>query len=77
MFFRPKENTDFDFMDEMASPRQPVRRVGENTPKGSAKKKTATFNGALKNLLRDRKLEQQEVSSSPNSTETNSPGMKS
>ena len=76
-FFRPKEKSDFDFMDEMASPRLPVRRAGESTPKGSAKKKTASFNGVLSTMLRHRRLEQQEINSSPKKAEPNSPGMKS
>ncbi|KAL7292488.1 hypothetical protein TKK_0014064 [Trichogramma kaykai] len=75
-FKPPKENSDFDFMDEMSSPRQPVRRIGESTPKGSAKKKTATFNGVLTTMLRHRRLEQ-EIGSSPKKSEPGSPSMKS
>lgn len=62
-------------MDEMVSPRLPVRRAGEVTPKGSAKKKTASFNKVLNTMLRQRRLEQQEISSSPKKNEPNSPGM--
>lgn len=75
-FFRPEEKSDFDFMDEMSSPRLPVRRVGESTPKGSAKKKTASFNGVLSTMLRHRRLEQQEINSSSKKSEPNSPGLK-
>ncbi|XP_011495410.1 PREDICTED: PAXIP1-associated glutamate-rich protein 1 [Ceratosolen solmsi marchali] len=75
--YKPKEKSDFDFMDEMSSPRLPVRRVGESTPKGSAKKKTASFNGVLSTMLRHRRLEQQEINSSPKKIEPNSPGIKS
>ncbi|XP_058800784.1 PAXIP1-associated glutamate-rich protein 1 [Phymastichus coffea] len=74
--FKPKEKSDFDFMDEMSSPRLPVRRSGESTPKGSAKKKTASFNGVLSTMLRHRRLEQQEISDSPKKTKSNSPGVK-
>lgn len=59
------EKSDFDFMDEMSSPRLPVRRTGESTPRGSAKKKTASFNGVLSTMLRHRRLEQQEINSNP------------
>ncbi|XP_014211699.1 PAXIP1-associated glutamate-rich protein 1-like [Copidosoma floridanum] len=75
--YKPKENnSDFEFMDEMSSPRLPVRRAGEATPKGSAKKKTASFNKVLNTMLRQRRLEQQE-SLSPKKPEPSSPGMKS
>ncbi|XP_015119653.1 uncharacterized protein LOC107042914 [Diachasma alloeum] len=60
---QPEEKDNFDFMDEMSSPRLPVRRIGEATPKGSAKKKTASFNGVLSTMLRHRRLEQQEINS--------------
>lgn len=68
--FRAEEKSDFDFMDEMSSPRLPVRRTGESTPKGSAKKKTASFNGVLSTMLRHRRLEQQEINSSPKKIES-------
>ena len=68
--FRTEEKSDFDFMDEMSSPRLPVRRTGESTPKGSAKKKTASFNGVLSTMLRHRRLEQQEINSSPKKIES-------
>lgn len=71
-FFRIEEKSDFDFMDEMSSPRLPVRRIGESTPKGSAKKKTASFNGVLSTMLRHRRLEQQEINSSPKKSESSS-----
>lgn len=71
--YKPEEKSDFDFMDEMSSPRLPVRRLGE-TPKGSAKKKTASFDGVLSTMLRHRKLEQQEINSSTKKIITESPG---
>ncbi|KAK2585407.1 hypothetical protein KPH14_010079 [Odynerus spinipes] len=74
--YKPEEKSDFDFMDEMSSPRLPVRRVGESTPKGSAKKKTASFNGVLSTMLRHRRLEQQEINSNSKKSEPNSPGLK-
>nr|XP_034184808.1 PAXIP1-associated glutamate-rich protein 1 [Osmia lignaria]XP_034184809.1 PAXIP1-associated glutamate-rich protein 1 [Osmia lignaria]XP_034184810.1 PAXIP1-associated glutamate-rich protein 1 [Osmia lignaria] len=70
--YKIEEKSDFDFMDEMSSPRLPVRRIGESTPKGSAKKKTASFNGVLSTMLRHRRLEQQEINSSPKKTESSS-----
>ncbi|XP_029176143.1 PAXIP1-associated glutamate-rich protein 1 [Nylanderia fulva] len=72
--YKTEEKSDFDFMDEMSSPRLPVRRIGESTPKGSAKKKTASFNGVLSTMLRHRRLEQQEINSTPKKSE--SPGLK-
>lgn len=57
-------------MDEMSSPRLPVRRIGESTPKGSAKKKIASFNGVISTMLRHRRLEQQEINSSPKKSES-------
>ncbi|XP_076232561.1 PTIP binding protein Pa1 [Calliopsis andreniformis] len=68
--YKTEEKSDFDFMDEMSSPRLPVRRIGESTPKGSAKKKTASFNGVLSTMLRHRRLEQQEINSSPKKMES-------
>lgn len=68
--YKIEEKSDFDFMDEMSSPRLPVRRIGESTPKGSAKKKTASFNGVLSTMLRHRRLEQQEINSSPKKAES-------
>lgn len=56
----------------MSSPQLPVRRTGEATPKGSAKKKTASFNGALSTMLRHRRQEQQEINSNPKKNELNS-----
>lgn len=69
-FYRTEEKSDFDFMDEMSSPRLPVRRIGESTPKGSAKKKIASFNGVLSTMLRHRRLEQQEINSRPKKSES-------
>lgn len=70
------EKDDFDFMDEMSSPRLPVRRIGESTPKGSAKKKTASFTGVVTNLLRQRRFEQQEINSNPKKNDAITPCMK-
>ncbi|XP_017888811.1 PAXIP1-associated glutamate-rich protein 1 [Ceratina calcarata] len=67
--YKTEEKSDFDFMDEMSSPRLPVRRTGESTPRGSAKKKTASFNGVLSTMLRHRRLEQQEINSNPKKIE--------
>lgn len=72
----PDEKDDFDFMDEMSAPRLPVRRVGEVTPKGSAKKKTASFNGVKTTLLRHLRLEQQEINLNPKKNDANLPGIK-
>jgi len=74
--YKPEEKSDFDFMDEMASPRLPVRTIGERTPRGSAKKKTASLNGVLSTMRRHHRLEQQEINSSPKKGEPSSPGMK-
>ncbi|KAL6253722.1 PAXIP1-associated glutamate-rich protein 1 [Pogonomyrmex barbatus] len=63
--YKIEEKSDFDFMDEMSSPRLPVRRIGESTPKGSAKKKIASFNGVISTMLRHRRLEQQEINLNP------------
>ncbi|KAL0107685.1 hypothetical protein PUN28_014767 [Cardiocondyla obscurior] len=63
--YKIEEKSDFDFMDEMSSPRLPVRRIGESTPKGSAKKKIASFNGVISTMLRHRRLEQQEINLTP------------
>ncbi|XP_032676603.1 PAXIP1-associated glutamate-rich protein 1 [Odontomachus brunneus] len=71
--YKAEEKSDFDFMDEI-SPRLPVRRLGESTPKGSAKKKTASFNVVLSTMLRHRRQEQQEINASPKKSE--SPGLK-
>ncbi|KAK0073628.1 hypothetical protein PV326_013224 [Microctonus aethiopoides] len=66
---RSEEKDGFDFMEEMSLPRLRVRRVGEATPKGSAKKKTASFTGVVSTMLRHRRQEQQEINSSPKRTE--------
>ncbi|GLH11230.1 hypothetical protein R5R35_004727 [Gryllus longicercus] len=61
---KPEEKSDFDFMDEMSSPKLPVRRGGEGGPKGSAKKKTTSLDDVLSNMRRHRKLEQLEKQAS-------------
>ncbi|XP_076756580.1 PTIP binding protein Pa1 [Xylocopa sonorina] len=68
--YKTEEKSDFDFMDEMSSPRLPVRRTGESTPKGSAKKKTASFHCVLSTMKRHRRLEQQEINSNPKKIES-------
>lgn len=53
-----EEKSDFDFMDEAATP---VLRKGKASgPKGSAKKKTSSFSGILSNIKRHRQQEQME-----------------
>ncbi|CAG9856174.1 unnamed protein product [Phyllotreta striolata] len=48
----PDEPTDFDFMDEVTSPKLKIRNKGEETLKGSAKKKTTSLDGVLNNMRR-------------------------
>nr|XP_023019702.1 PAXIP1-associated glutamate-rich protein 1 [Leptinotarsa decemlineata] len=48
----PEEQSDFDFMDEVSSPKLKIRNKGEETLKGSAKKKTASLDGVLSNMRR-------------------------
>ncbi|XP_059051393.1 PAXIP1-associated glutamate-rich protein 1 [Achroia grisella] len=66
-----EEKSDFDFMDEVNSLKLRVRREGEDTLRGSAKKKTTSFDGILSNMIRHKRIEQMEkqantpVSSSP------------
>lgn len=48
--------SDFDFQEEMSHLNLAVRPAGDNTPKGSAKKKTTTFDAVLSNMARHRKL---------------------
>lgn len=52
LIFRQEEPTDFDFMDEMSSPKLKIRNKGEETLKGSAKKKTASLDGVINNMRR-------------------------
>ena len=53
-----EEKSDFDFMDEAATP---VLRKGKASgPKGSAKKKTSSFSGILSNMRRHRQQERME-----------------
>lgn len=49
---REEEKTDFDFMDEMTSPKLKIRNKGEETLKGSAKKKTTSLDGVINNMRR-------------------------
>lgn len=48
----PEEQSDFDFMDEMMSPKLKIRNKGEETLKGSAKKKTTSLDGVINNMRR-------------------------
>lgn len=64
-----EEKSDFDFMDEVSSLRLRVRRDGEDTLRGSAKKKTTSFDGILSNMIRHKRIEQMEKQA----TNTSSP----
>ncbi|XP_026764257.2 PAXIP1-associated glutamate-rich protein 1 [Galleria mellonella] len=55
-----EEKSDFDFMDEVNSLNLRVRREGEDTLRGSAKKKTTSFDGILSNMIRHKRIEQME-----------------
>lgn len=55
-----EEKSDFDFMDEVSSLRLRVRREGEDTLRGSAKKKTTSFDGILSNMIRHKRIEEME-----------------
>ncbi|GBP84723.1 PAXIP1-associated glutamate-rich protein 1 [Eumeta japonica] len=55
-----EERSDFDFMEEVNSLRLRVRRDGEDALRGSAKKKTTSFDGILSNIIRHKKIEQME-----------------
>ncbi|XP_047037225.1 PAXIP1-associated glutamate-rich protein 1A [Helicoverpa zea] len=55
-----EEKSDFDFMDEVSSLRLRVRSKGEDTLRGSAKKKTTSFDGILSNMIRHKRIEQME-----------------
>ncbi|XP_013187949.1 PAXIP1-associated glutamate-rich protein 1 [Amyelois transitella] len=55
-----EEKSDFDFMDEVNSLSLRVRRDGEDTLRGSAKKKTTSFDGILSNMIRHKRIEQME-----------------
>jgi len=50
------DKSDFDFQEEMSQLNLAVRPTSDNTPKGSAKKKTTTFDAILSNMARHRKL---------------------
>lgn len=63
-----EEKSDFDFMDEMSSPKLPVRREGEGALKGSAKKKTTSLDGVLSNMRRHRRLEMLDSQQNPTTT---------
>ncbi|KAJ2946773.1 hypothetical protein O0L34_g12837 [Tuta absoluta] len=65
-----EEKSDFDFMDEVSSLRLRVRRDGEDTLRGSAKKKTTSFDGILSNMIRHKRIEQMEKQASTPNTPT-------
>lgn len=65
-----EEKSDFDFMDEVSSLRLRVRRDGEDTLRGSAKKKTTSFDGILSNMIRHKRIEQMEKQANTPSTPT-------
>ncbi|CAG4927793.1 PAXIP1-associated glutamate-rich protein 1A [Colias croceus] len=70
-----EEKSDFDFMDEMVhnSLHLRVRREGEDTLRGSAKKKTTSFDGILSNMIRHKRIEQLEKqATTPTSSQSNS-----
>lgn len=70
-----EEKSDFDFMDEVSNLRLRVRREGEDTLRGSAKKKTTSFDGILSNMIRHKRIEQMEKqadTSSPPTTPSSS-----
>ncbi|KAL1518203.1 hypothetical protein ABEB36_001864 [Hypothenemus hampei] len=46
------EQDDFDFMDEMTSPKLKIRQKSGETLKGSAKKKTTSLDGVINNMRR-------------------------
>lgn len=55
-----EEKSDFDFMEEVSSLHLRVRRDGEDALRGSAKKKTTSFDGILSNMIRHKRIEQME-----------------
>ncbi|XP_063372777.1 PAXIP1-associated glutamate-rich protein 1A [Cydia amplana] len=65
-----EEKSDFDFMDEVSSLRLRVRREGEDTLRGSAKKKTTSFDGILSNMIRHKRIEQMEKQANTPTTST-------
>lgn len=67
-----EEKSDFDFMDEVSSLRLRVRREGEDTLRGSAKKKTTSFDGILSNMIRHKRIEQMEKQANTPSTPSSS-----
>lgn len=50
--YRTDDKSDFDFMDEMTSPKLKIRKDGEDALKGSAKKKTTSLDGVINNMRR-------------------------
>lgn len=53
-------NTNFDFMEEMGSFSLRMRRENEDTLRGSAKKKTSSFDGIVSNMMRHKRIQQME-----------------
>ncbi|XP_053602013.1 PAXIP1-associated glutamate-rich protein 1 [Plodia interpunctella] len=66
-----EEKSDFDFMDEVNSLSLRVRRDGEDTLRGSAKKKTTSFDGILSNMIRHKRIEQMEKQATPGTPSSN------
>ncbi|CAH1987363.1 unnamed protein product [Acanthoscelides obtectus] len=49
----PEEQSDFDFMEENTNtPKLKIRNKGEDSLKGSAKKKTTSLDGVINNMIR-------------------------
>ncbi|RZB40450.1 PAXIP1 C domain containing protein [Asbolus verrucosus] len=53
-----EDKSDFDFMDEMTSPKLKIRNKGEEMLNGSAKKKTTSLDGVINNMRRHNLLPQ-------------------
>ncbi|XP_017768945.1 PREDICTED: PAXIP1-associated glutamate-rich protein 1 [Nicrophorus vespilloides] len=50
--FSVEDKSDFDFMDEVTSPKLKIRKDGEDALKGSAKKKVTSLDGVINNMRR-------------------------
>ncbi|XP_077287012.1 PTIP binding protein Pa1 [Arctopsyche grandis] len=61
-------NTNFDFMEDLGSLRLRMRREGEDTLRGSAKKKTSSFDGIVSNMMRHKRIQQMEREADHSST---------
>ncbi|XP_018335584.1 PAXIP1-associated glutamate-rich protein 1A [Agrilus planipennis] len=58
-----EDKSDFDFMDEVQSPKLKMRKDGEDALRGSAKKKTTSLDGVLSNMRRHKLLPSQNSNS--------------